>query len=209
MVLSMEPEERDGRLQVPEERMPDFAKAWALVLDEVRDISFHPVEVGGLNGGGNAMPLPMLAYLYNLADPGSLEERFSGQCTEVAMTRNEALLLLAGLAGLDGRRVPLGAAGAQSTASIPWNFPPRLREDLAYDFFVLHREAADLNVRRTALLGGVDTSKPDPEKATALMALLEETVRLPLIKVRAGDLNLDTNGVPLAVIDQVQPILAD
>jgi hypothetical protein len=204
----MNPVEVEGRMQVPEERMKEFAKAWSLILDEVREITFHEIDAAGLHGGGNAMPLGMLGYLYNLAGSDSLRERFAGIASRVEVTRSEALLLMLGLlTGLDGRSVAVPSQEGQATALIPWTYSTKVRENLAYNLFVLHQSVADLNVRRTGILGGVDLDSPGKEQATELGELLEEKVELPLIKIHSEELNLGANAVPLAALDQIRTLM--
>ncbi len=209
LVLSMNPVEVEGRIQVPEDRMKEFSKAWSLVLDEVREITFHEIDARGLHGGRNAMPLAMLGYLYHFAGADSLRERFEGMASRVEVTRSEALVVMLGLlSGLDGRPVAIPSQDWQAAALIPWSYPAKVRENLAYNLFVLHRSVADLNVLRTDLLGGVDLDSPDEEKAKELGSLLEEKVGLPLIKIRSEELNLGDNAVPLAALDQIRVLMA-
>jgi hypothetical protein len=210
LVVSMDPVELDGRLQVPEDRMPEFTAAWGRILDEVREIGFHEIDVNGLRGGVNAMPLALLGYLYHLADPESLRAKFGGLSSQVELQRSEALmLLLTGLSGLDGRPATLTDQGNQVTVSILWNYPPQVREILAYNLFILHQSVADLNSRRTELLAKAGTGRPDEVVAAEQTALLEEMVDLPLVKIKPEDLNLSSNAIPLAVIDQIQVLMIE
>lgn len=209
LVVSMNPVEVEGRIQVPEERMKDFAKAWSLILDEVREITFHEIDAAGLHGGRNTMPLAMLGYLYHLAGEESLRSRFEGMANLVQVTRSEALVALLGLmTGLDGRPVATPSPEGQGAALIPWSYPANVRENLAYNLFVLHRSSAELNVLRTDLLGGIDLDSPGEEKTAELGELLEEKVGLPLIKIHSEELNLGTNAVPLAALDQIRILMA-
>ena len=214
LVRALDPVVDGEALQVPKERLGEFQRRWSQILDDTQELEFHPFPVGGLHGGSNNMPLSLLAYLFNLADVESIQQRFAVLAEPVSLRRRDAGLLLATLMELEGRVLSAEVFGpngvSQRPATLPWNFAPTVRENLAYNFFALYQIGVHINQRRGEIFADLGERTAEVAGEAAMRQLeqfLSEFVEVPLIRMTARDLDLESNAIPLGVLNRLETLL--
>ena len=212
VVRSFEPKVEGNQVLVAKEKMPELQSEWERVLDETVEVELLPIDVAGLHGGENAMPISMFSYLMGLASEESLSRRFSQKTEHIAVARGDTERLLISLGDFDGRAGEILSATPNGPVArqviVPWTFGASTIEDLAYNYYVLYRTVGEVRATLRQLVeapneaGAVSTE----ELTQRRRQWLSETLSLSLIPLNTGDLNLEENQIPIATLSALEPV---
>jgi len=136
------------------------------------------------------------------------------------ITVRDALGLAQGLRNLDGHLVVIKRGGQDETVMIPWEFGSgSLRLRIANDIAILDRITTAAEQVRQALVkealhnAGATELKPGAPETAEFLKQYEEALDQPasgaqdLARIKASELKLDRNEIPVTVLTALKPIL--
>jgi hypothetical protein len=145
----------------------------------------------------------------------------AGDVKPTSITVREVLSLAQGLRNLDGHIIVIKRNGQDDTVMIPWEFGSgslrlRIANDIAItDAVVSKAEQARQSIFKEALAkaGGVPELKPNTPEYAAFLKQYEDLLDqqapggLDLAHIKASELKLDKNEIPVTVLTALKPIL--
>lgn len=130
------------------------------------------------------------------------------------LTVAQALNLLTALRNLDGHLVIIKQNGGEGTVMVPWEFGSgALRLAIAHDIDVLTPNEKALGEARRSILKELGDIKPGSKEAEEFSRQIEQAMSTPalgaaeLTHIKASDLKLDKNEIPVTVLSALGPIL--
>ena len=133
------------------------------------------------------------------------------------ITVRQAISLAQALRNLDGHMTVIKQNGADQTIMIPWEFGSgSLRLRIANDLSIAAAVEASFETARKAVIkeiGGAATPNPGTPEYEALLKQMNDVLDQPaggaqdLARIKASELKLDKNEIPITVLTALEPIL--
>lgn len=141
---------------------------------------------------------------------------------QAKMTVADVLALSTALRNLDGHMIVVKQNGTDGTVMVPWEFGNgRLRLRIANDLSIVDAAVKIANDAQAAIFKevtkkfNVTALTPGTPERTEYDAQIAELMKQPaagehdLAKIKASDLNLDKNEIPVSVLSALKPILEE
>lgn len=153
--------------------------------------------------------------------------RASSADDKTSMAVSDALSLLVAHRSLDGRQVVVRHSGMEQAVTVPWDFASgSLRLRIARNIAVLATVERTIEETRQTIIREILTGMPadkDGKRPSSIYpgtpehevftrqftAALRERVSLDLSRIKASDLRLDKNEIPVTTLTALAPILDD
>lgn len=133
------------------------------------------------------------------------------------ITVRQAISIAQALRNLDGHMIVTKQNGADQTVMIPWEFGSgSLRLRIANNLSIVAAVETSFETARKSVIkeiGGTSTPNPGTPEYETLLKQLNEVLDQPaagsqdLARIKASELKLDKNEIPITVISALEPIL--